>query len=109
LNLAIFRRLNHLERQENIGVESTEDQPFASGLVHRLVDGLILECVHRRPIDRLDAGEVRQDRGKRWPVEPVLDADGREHEWHAFRHWLLTKQLYSFTSICADFMSRPLS
>jgi len=66
-------------------VQSTDDQALAPGGLHRRAEGRILERVHRRPVDRLDAVELGQDRRQRRPVQAVPDTDRREHDRHVER------------------------
>src|SRR6266436_1639948 len=44
--IPILQRLNHCERKANLGMESADDQTLAPGLLHRVAERAILECVH---------------------------------------------------------------
>src|ERR1022692_2538290 len=60
-------------------------QSLSPCCLHGLSKGLVLEGVHRRPVDRLDAVKLGQDRRERRSVEAVLHAYCREDDRHAKR------------------------
>jgi hypothetical protein len=83
--VAVLQRLDGCEREADLRVESPDDQPLAPGCLDRLAKRLILERAHRRPVDRLDAVELGEDRRERRPVEAEPDTYGREHDRHLER------------------------
>jgi len=54
-------------------VEAADDQPLAPGRRHRVAERLILERIHRRPVDRLDVRQLGEDRGLRRAKDSVFD------------------------------------
>src|SRR5439155_23761266 len=75
-----FQCLHRRERQANLGVESTEDQPLAPGLLYGFPEGAILERVHRPAVDHLYAGKLGEERRGRRPIDAGRDADGGQHD-----------------------------
>jgi hypothetical protein len=50
--------LDACEREADLRVKPADDQSLATCCRHCLAKGGVLERVHRRPVDRLDAGEL---------------------------------------------------
>lgn len=90
--VAVFQGLDGREREADLRVEAADDQARTLGRLHRFAERLVLERVHRIPVDRLDAVELGHDRGKRRTVEAGPDAHGREYDRQAEGHGSLGQQ-----------------
>src|SRR2546427_4436449 len=80
-----FQRLDGCEREADLGMEPAEDQPLASGLLYGFTEGAILERVHRRTVDHLQARQLGEDRRLGRPVDARRDAHGGQHDRHVER------------------------
>jgi hypothetical protein len=71
--VAVFQGLDGREREADLRVEPADNQSLTPSRLHRFAERLVLERVHRRPVDRLDPVELGQDRRKRRPVAAGAD------------------------------------
>jgi hypothetical protein len=52
---------------------------------HRVAERRILERAHRRPVDRLDVGQLGEDRWSRRAEDAAFDPHRRQHDRHVER------------------------